>query len=110
MTCLLCKYLEGAADDSTHMHTARYATADNREGVCLCTDLQLHGKFVPHHRAGRFAHEWCLNQIKVYPRNISVSDVFFKKPPDVFTILYIYIYIYLLPNFVHWINDIKNEI
>jgi len=51
---LLCKYLEGAADDSTHMHTARYATADNREGVCLCADLQ-------HTENVSCAFDWCLN-------------------------------------------------
>lgn len=31
MICLLCKQLAGAADDSTHTHTARYATDDNTE-------------------------------------------------------------------------------
>jgi hypothetical protein len=41
MTYLLCKQLAGAADESTHMHTARYATDDNMEVLFLCTDLQL---------------------------------------------------------------------
>jgi hypothetical protein len=43
MTCLLCKQLAGAADVSTLMHTAGYATDDIREVLCLCTDLQITG-------------------------------------------------------------------
>ena len=41
MICLLCKELAGAANESIHMHTTRYAIDDNREVLCLCTDLQL---------------------------------------------------------------------
>ena len=45
--CHFCKQLAGAADDSTHMHTARYATDNNTEVMCLCTDLQLTRNFCP---------------------------------------------------------------
>jgi hypothetical protein len=41
MTFLLCKQLAGAENETTHMPTARYATDDKREGLFLCTDLQL---------------------------------------------------------------------
>jgi len=41
MPCLLCKQLAGAADETTDMHAAHYATDDNRQVLCLCTDLHL---------------------------------------------------------------------
>ena len=54
MIWLLCKQLAGAADDSTHTHTARYATDDNTEVMWLCTDLQLTENV-------RCTFDWCLN-------------------------------------------------
>ena len=43
------------------MHTARYAPDDNREGLCLCADLQLTENVSLSIELDALPFEWSLN-------------------------------------------------